>query len=81
MEKIYNPSIEKIANVVNEAKAKNAIQAELIKFAETAPINFDNPDWFEILQEDFESNYAVKHSISFVFDENLNVSIVYMEGE
>lgn len=81
MEKIYNPSIENIASVVKEAKAKNAIQAELLKFVETAPINFENPDWFEVLQEDFESDYAVKHSISFAFDENLNVSIVYMEGE
>lgn len=81
MEKIYNPNNKQITTVLKEAKAKNAIQAELIRFVETTSINFDNPNWFEELQEDFYSQYAEAHSVSFDFDENLNVSIVYMEGE
>lgn len=57
------------------AKAQNAIQKELIAYVEKTFEDFESM-WFENLEEDFISNYAIAHNVSFAFDENLNVNII-----
>ena len=72
--------MSEMRKMFKEAKAKNAIQAELIKFVENRFEDFES-NWFEETQEDFYSQYAEEHSVSFDFDENLNVSIVGIYDE
>ena len=72
--------MSELRKMLKEAKAKNAIQAELIKFVENRFEDFES-NWFEETQEDFYSQYAEEHSVSFDFDENLNVSIVGIYDE
>lgn len=64
-----------LAKALAVAKAKNAIQAELITFVENR-FSDSEANWFEETAESFRSNYAEEHSVSFDFDEELNVNII-----
>ena len=63
--------------IIKPAIAKNAIQRELIDYVRNHYDDFESM-WFENLVEDFVSNYAIAHNVSFVFDDYLNVEIVEM---
>lgn len=67
--------MSEMRKMLEEAKAKNAIQAELIKFVESYFEDFES-NWFEETEENFVSQYAIDNNISFAFDEHLNVNIV-----
>lgn len=69
---INNMEMQKMLKI---AKAKNAIQKELIAYVEKNFEDFESM-WFENLEEDFVSDYAIANEVSFAFDENLNVNII-----
>lgn len=63
--------------MLKKATIKNNIQKELIEYVKA---NYEDYEamWFEELEENFVSETAAKENIAFVFDENLNISILHM---
>ncbi len=62
-------------NLIKEKYYATCIQKELLEYVANTYEDFESM-WFENTCEDFISNFAVEHNVSFAFDENLTVSIV-----
>lgn len=56
----------------------NCIQRELLEYIAKNYEEFESM-WFENVEEDFVSNFAQTHNVSFAFDGDLNVNILSIE--